>query len=118
MRSATPTPPVYFEQALTQLVWITSLTSIALTFISSYLMLGHLGGNAGQLWWLLAIIVSFGTLAGALIPELVKVFTSTSAKHVREVVKSSREGGPSLNILSGLVAGTSRPTGWAWRSGR
>ena len=94
-----------FEQPLTQLVWITSLTSIALTFISSYLMLGHLGGNAGQLWWLLAIIVSFGTLAGALIPELVKVFTSTSAKHVREVVKSSREGGPSLNILSGLVAG-------------
>ncbi len=94
-----------FEQPLTQLVWITSLTSIGLTFISSYLMLGHLGGNASQLWWLLAIIVSFGTLAGALIPELVKVFTSTSAKHVREVVKSSREGGPSLNILSGLVAG-------------
>ena len=94
-----------FEQPLTQLVWITSLTSIALTFISSYLMLGHLGGTAGQLWWLLAVIVSFGTLAGALIPELVKVFTSTSAKHVREVVKSSREGGPSLNILSGLVAG-------------
>ncbi len=94
-----------FEQPLTQLVWITSITSIVLTFVSSYLMLGQLSGEASGLWWMLGTIVSFGTLAGALIPELVKVFTSTSAKHVREVVKSSREGGASLNILSGLVAG-------------
>lgn len=94
-----------FEKPLTQLVWITSITSIVLTFLTSYLMLGNLTGDAAGLWWRLATIVSCGTLAGALIPELVKVFTSTSAKHVREVVKSSREGGPSLNILSGLVAG-------------
>jgi K(+)-stimulated pyrophosphate-energized sodium pump len=94
-----------FEHPLTQLVWITSITSIVLTYLTSFLMLGHLSGDATGLWWKLATIVSCGTLAGALIPELVKVFTSTSAKHVREVVKSSREGGPSLNILSGLVAG-------------
>jgi K(+)-stimulated pyrophosphate-energized sodium pump len=94
-----------FEQPLTQLVWITSATSIVLTYLTSYLMLAPLTGDADGLWWKLATIVSCGTLAGALIPELVKVFTSTSAKHVREVVKSSREGGPSLNILSGLVAG-------------
>jgi K(+)-stimulated pyrophosphate-energized sodium pump len=94
-----------FEHPLTQLVWLTSATSIALTYLSSYLMLGSLGGDATGMWWKLATIVSCGTLAGALIPELVKVFTSTSSKHVREVVKSSREGGPSLNILSGLVAG-------------
>jgi K(+)-stimulated pyrophosphate-energized sodium pump len=94
-----------FEQPLTQLVWITSITSIALTYLTSYLMLGHLGGESSGVWWMLSTIVSCGTLAGALIPELVKVFTSTSSKHVREVVKSSREGGPSLNILSGLVAG-------------
>ncbi|MCE1173542.1 MAG: sodium-translocating pyrophosphatase [Propionibacteriales bacterium] len=94
-----------FEHPLTQLVWITSITSIVLTYLTSFLMLGSLGGDADGMWWKLATIVSCGTLAGALIPELVKVFTSTSAKHVREVVKSSREGGPSLNILSGLVAG-------------
>ncbi|PKQ33092.1 MAG: sodium-translocating pyrophosphatase [Actinobacteria bacterium HGW-Actinobacteria-2] len=94
-----------FEHPLTQLVWITSITSIVLTYLTSYLMLAPLTGDADGLWWRLATIVSCGTLAGALIPELVKVFTSTSAKHVREVVKSSREGGPSLNILSGLVAG-------------
>jgi len=94
-----------FEQPLTQLVWLTSITSIVLTYLSSYLMLGNLTGDADGMWWKLATIVSCGTLAGALIPELVKVFTSTSSKHVREVVKSSREGGPSLNILSGLVAG-------------
>ncbi|MCL2091972.1 MAG: sodium-translocating pyrophosphatase [Micrococcales bacterium] len=92
-----------FEQPLTQLVWVTSVTSIALTYVTSYLALS--GGTADGVWWKLATIVSCGTLAGALIPELVKVFTSTSSKHVREVVKSSREGGPSLNILSGLVAG-------------
>ena len=91
-----------FEQPLTQLVWMTSVASIALTYLTSYLALSDLADGA---WWKLATIVSCGTLAGALIPELVKVFTSTSSKHVREVVKSSREGGPSLNILSGLVAG-------------
>jgi K(+)-stimulated pyrophosphate-energized sodium pump len=91
-----------FEHPLTALVWLTSATSIALTYVTSWAALGSLEAGA---WWKLATIVSFGTLAGALIPELVKVFTSTSAKHVREVVKSSREGGPSLNILSGLVAG-------------
>ncbi|MCL2848537.1 MAG: sodium-translocating pyrophosphatase [Micrococcales bacterium] len=91
-----------FEQPLTQLVWVTSVTSIALTYLTSYLALVDIPNGA---WWKLASIVSCGTLAGALIPELVKVFTSTSSKHVREVVKSSREGGPSLNILSGLVAG-------------
>jgi K(+)-stimulated pyrophosphate-energized sodium pump len=94
-----------FEQPLTQLVWMTSVTSIALTYLTSYLALADLPGTADGAWWKLATIVSCGTLAGALIPELVKVFTSTSSKHVREVVKSSREGGPSLNILSGLVAG-------------
>lgn len=94
-----------FEQPLTQLVWITSATSIVLTYLTSYLMLAPLTGEGASAWWMLATIVSCGTLAGALIPELVKVFTSTSSKHVREVVKSSREGGPSLNILSGLVAG-------------
>ncbi len=94
-----------FEQPLTQLVWVTSVTSIALTYLTSYAALADLPGTADGAWWKLATIVSCGTLAGALIPELVKVFTSTSSKHVREVVKSSREGGPSLNILSGLVAG-------------
>jgi len=97
-------PRMSFEQPLTQLVWLTSVASIALTYVTSWWVLGQLDGAAG-VWWKLATIVSCGTLAGALIPELVKVFTSTSAKHVREVVKSSREGGPSLNILSGLVAG-------------
>ncbi|MCG2799155.1 MAG: sodium-translocating pyrophosphatase, partial [Cellulomonas sp.] len=94
-----------FETPLTQLVWLTSATSIVLTYATSAWVLGHLTGDGAGLWWKLATIVSCGTLAGALIPELVKVFTSTSSKHVREVVKSSRAGGPSLNILSGLVAG-------------
>ena len=94
-----------FETPLTQLVWLTSVTSIVLTYATSAWVLGGLGGDGAGLWWKLATIVSCGTLAGALIPELVKVFTSTSSKHVREVVKSSRAGGPSLNILSGLVAG-------------
>ncbi len=92
-----------FEAPLTTLVWITSATCIATTFLTTWAVLGEVGG--GQLWWRLATIVSLGTLAGALIPELVKVFTSTRSRHVHEVVKSSREGGPSLNILSGLVAG-------------
>ncbi|MBN8881836.1 MAG: sodium-translocating pyrophosphatase [Salana multivorans] len=91
-----------FEKPLTNLVWLTSLVSIVLTYATSWVALGALPGG---LWWKLASIVSAGTLAGALIPELVKVFTSTSSRHVREVVKSSRAGGPSLNILSGLVAG-------------
>lgn len=92
-----------FESPLTSLVWLTSIVSIALTYLTSYLMIGGLGD--GSMWWKLSTIVSCGTLAGALIPELVKVFTSTSSAHVKEVVKSSREGGASLNILSGLVAG-------------
>jgi K(+)-stimulated pyrophosphate-energized sodium pump len=93
-----------FEAPLTSLVWITSVISIVLTYIVSYLMIPTLGGDT-TLWWKLASIISCGTLAGAVIPELVKVFTSTDSGHVKEVVTSSREGGPSLNILSGLVAG-------------
>jgi K(+)-stimulated pyrophosphate-energized sodium pump len=93
-----------FEAPLTSLVWITSIVSVVITFIVSYLTIPTLSGNP-TLWWKLAIIISCGTLAGAIIPELVKVFTSTESRHVREVVTSSREGGPSLNILSGLVAG-------------
>ncbi|HKY26671.1 MAG TPA: sodium-translocating pyrophosphatase [Pyrinomonadaceae bacterium] len=93
-----------FEAPLTSLVWITSIVSVALTFIVSKLTIPELGGDT-TLWWKLAIIISCGTLAGAIIPELVKVFTSTESRHVSEVVTSSREGGASLNILSGLVAG-------------
>ena len=93
-----------FETPLTSLVWITSVVSVVITFIVSYLTIPTLSGNP-TLWWKLAIIISCGTMAGALIPELVKVFTSTASRHVSEVVTSSREGGPSLNILSGLVAG-------------
>jgi K(+)-stimulated pyrophosphate-energized sodium pump len=93
-----------FEAPLTSLVWITSLVSVALTYIVSYLIIPDLGGDT-TLWWKLASIISCGTLAGAIIPELVKVFTSTDSGHVKEVVRSSEEGGPSLNILSGLVAG-------------
>ncbi len=92
-----------FETPLTTLVWLTSAVCIVTTYITTWGLLGGLGD--GSLWWRLATIVSFGTVAGAVIPELVKVFTSTGSKHVREVVKSSRQGGASLNILSGLVAG-------------
>jgi K(+)-stimulated pyrophosphate-energized sodium pump len=92
-----------FEAPLTSLVWITSIVSIALTFVVSSLMIPTLGD--GTLWWKLASIISCGTLAGALIPELVKVFTSTKSGHVQEVVTSAKEGGASLGILSGLVAG-------------
>ncbi|MGA2438818.1 MAG: sodium-translocating pyrophosphatase [Acidobacteriaceae bacterium] len=92
-----------FEAPLTSLVWITSVVSIVLTYIVSYLMIPALGD--GTLWWKLASIISCGTLAGALIPELVKVFTSTKSTHVKEVVKSAQEGGASLGILSGFVAG-------------
>ena len=93
-----------FEGPLTSLVWYTSFISVALTYLVSYLMIPTLGGDT-TLWWKLASIISCGTLAGAIIPELVKVFTSVKSAHVKEVVTSSREGGPSLNILSGLVAG-------------
>jgi K(+)-stimulated pyrophosphate-energized sodium pump len=93
-----------FEAPLTSLVWITSVVSVVLTFIVSKLTVPTLGNNT-SLWWKLSVIISCGTLAGAIIPELVKVFTSTESRHVHEVVTSSREGGASLNILSGLVAG-------------
>ena len=93
-----------FEAPLTSLVWITSIVSIVLTYIVSYLMIPDLGGDA-TLWWKLASIISCGTLAGAIIPELVKVFTSTESAHVKEVVTSAEEGGASLDILSGFVAG-------------
>ncbi len=93
-----------FEAPLTSLVWLTSIVSIVLTFIVSKAIIPELGGNP-TLWWKLATIISCGTLAGAVIPELVKAFTSTESRHVREVVTSSEEGGASLNILSGLVAG-------------
>ena len=91
-----------FEAPLSTLVWLTSLISIALTYLTSWALITDLGDGV---WWKLATIISCGTLAGALIPELVKVFTSTKSRHVQEVVKSSRQGGASLNILSGLVAG-------------
>ncbi|UCF21687.1 MAG: sodium-translocating pyrophosphatase [Gemmatimonadota bacterium] len=92
-----------FEAPLTQLVWLTSIVSVTLTYIASFLLIRELGD--GTLWWKLATIISCGTLAGAIIPELVKVFTSTESRHVREVVISAREGGASLDILSGFVAG-------------
>ncbi len=92
-----------FEAPLTSLVWLTSLVSVALTYLVSYLLLPQLGD--GSLWWKLSTVITCGTLAGAIIPELVKVFTSMKSGHVREIVTSSREGGASLNILSGLVAG-------------
>jgi K(+)-stimulated pyrophosphate-energized sodium pump len=92
-----------FEAPLTTLVWLTSLVSVALTYVVSYLLVPELGD--GSLWWKLSTVITCGTLAGAIIPELVKVFTSTDSRHVREVVISSREGGASLNILSGFVAG-------------
>jgi K(+)-stimulated pyrophosphate-energized sodium pump len=93
-----------FEAPLTSLVWITSFVSIALTYVISYFIIPELGGDPSQ-WWKLATIISCGTLAGAVIPELVKVFTSTESRHVKEVVISAKEGGASLDILSGFVAG-------------
>ncbi len=92
-----------YETPLTSLVWLTSIVSVALTYLVSYLLLPDLGD--GSLWWKLSTVITCGTLAGAIIPELVKVFTSVDSRHVREIVTSSREGGASLNILSGLVAG-------------
>jgi len=93
-----------FEAPLTQLVWLTSIVSVVLTYVVSYFIIPDLGGNP-SLWWKLSTVITCGTLAGAIIPEMVKIFTSTQSRHVREVVTSSREGGASLNILSGLVAG-------------
>jgi K(+)-stimulated pyrophosphate-energized sodium pump len=93
-----------YEAPLTSLVWLTSVISVALTFVVSYLLIPNIGGDP-SLWWKLSAIITCGTLAGAIIPELVKVFTSTESAHVKEVVTSSREGGASLNILSGLTAG-------------
>ena len=92
-----------FEHPLTFLVWLTSIVSVVLTYVVSYALIGELGD--GTLWWKLSTIITCGTLAGAIIPEVVKVFTSVNSRHVREVVTSSREGGASLNIISGLVAG-------------
>jgi len=92
-----------FEAPLTRLVWLTSFVSIALTYAASYVLIRGLGD--GSLWWKLSTVITCGTLAGAVIPELVKIFTSMNSKHVAEVVTSSKEGGASLNILSGLVAG-------------
>jgi K(+)-stimulated pyrophosphate-energized sodium pump len=93
-----------FEIPLTWLVWLTSFVSIGLTYLISYFIIPNLGGDPTQ-WWKLATIISCGTLAGAVIPELVKVFTSTDSRHVKEVVRSAQEGGASLGILSGFVAG-------------
>ena len=93
-----------FETPLTTLVWLTSIVSLVMTFVVSKMLIPNIGGDE-SLWWKLSAIISCGTLAGAIIPEVVKVFTSTESSHVREVVTSSREGGASLNVLSGLVAG-------------
>jgi len=96
-----------FEAPLTQLVWLTSIVSVLLTFLVSFLLIPGLGagGDAEGAWWKLATIITCGTLAGAVIPEVVKVFTSTNSAHVREVVTASKEGGASLNVLAGLTAG-------------
>src|SRR5205814_1420493 len=92
-----------FEAPLTSLVWLTSIVSVVMTYAASYVLIPNLGD--GSLWWKLSTVITCGTLAGAIIPELVKLFTSTESSHVREVVAASREGGASLNVLSGLVAG-------------
>src|SRR6184192_85322 len=92
-----------YETPLTSLVWLTSIISVGLTYLVSHALIPDLGD--GTLWWKLSTVITCGTLAGAIIPELVKVFTSVDSAHVREVVASSREGGASLNILSGFVAG-------------
>src|SRR5579863_753757 len=97
-------PKFNYEAPLTFLVWLTSIVSIIATYIVSYFIIPDLGGDT-TLWWKLSSVITCGTLAGALIPELVKIFTSVDSTHVREVLTSSQEGGSSLNILSGLVAG-------------
>lgn len=97
-----------FEAPLTSLVWVTSIVSLLITFIVSKALIGEITINGqvyANLWWQLSLIITFGTLAGAIIPEIVKVFTSTKSRHVQEVVTASREGGASLNILAGLTAG-------------
>ncbi|MGB8930415.1 MAG: sodium-translocating pyrophosphatase [Anaeromyxobacteraceae bacterium] len=92
-----------FEHPLTSLVWLTSAISVAATYLISYLMIADLGD--GSMWWKLSTIITCGTLAGAVIPEMIKVFTSTSSRHVQEIVTASKEGGASLNVLAGLTAG-------------
>src|SRR6185295_8414870 len=92
-----------FEAPLTFLVWLTSIVSVVMTYAVSYVLIPGLGD--GTLWWKLSTVITCGTLAGAIIPEVVKVFTSTESGHVREVVTASREGGASLNVLAGLIAG-------------
>ena len=92
-----------FETPLTSLVWLTSIVSVVMTYAASYVLIPNLGD--GSLWWKLSTVITCGTLAGAIIPELVKIFTSTGSSHVREIVTASREGGASLNVLSGFVAG-------------
>jgi K(+)-stimulated pyrophosphate-energized sodium pump len=93
-----------FEAPLTNLVWLTSIVSVVLTFLVSMLLIPNLNGDT-SLWWKLSTIITCGTLAGAIIPEVIKVFTSTNSRHVREVVTASKEGGASLNVLAGLTAG-------------
>jgi K(+)-stimulated pyrophosphate-energized sodium pump len=93
-----------FEEPLTFLVWLTSIVSIVITYGASYLLIPNLGGDP-MLWWKLSTIITCGTLAGAIIPELIKVFTSTKSAHVQECVEASKEGGASLNILAGFTAG-------------
>jgi len=94
-----------FEHPLTRLVWLTSIISVLITYLVSMKLIPDLGGADSGFWWKLATVITCGTLAGAIIPELVKIFTSVNSRHVREVVTSSEQGGASLNILSGLVAG-------------
>jgi len=94
-----------FEAPLTHLVWITSAVSIGITFVASYFLLAHQTGVNPALWWVLSVIISCGTIAGAVIPEFTKIFVSTNSRHVKEVTNCSKHGGASLNILSGLVAG-------------
>ena len=94
-----------YEAPLTHLVWITSFVSIAITFAASYVLLAKQAGIPAGLWWVLSLIISCGTIAGALIPEFTKIFVSTNSRHVKEVTNCSKHGGASLNILSGLVAG-------------
>ncbi len=93
-----------FEKPLTSLVWITSILSIVVTFVASYIMIPNLNGNT-NMWWILSAIISCGTIGGAVIPEFTKIFTSPKSAHVNEVVESGKEGGASLTILAGFVAG-------------
>ena len=92
-----------YEAPLTFLVWLTSIVSVVITYVASFLLIGGLGD--GTLWWKLSSIITCGTLAGAIIPEVIKIFTSTNSAHVRECVEASKEGGASLNVLAGLTAG-------------